>query len=249
MWTGKTEREKRAQLWRGYDGGRDTCRREELIQAYDGYARMIAARFYGQRLHDNTGFEEYLQFARLGLIEAIDRFEPERGILFETFAAKRIRGTIVDGVANLSEVQQQLAVRRERMHERSASLVDEDQETAEEDSAEQLFAKLADIAVGLAIGFAIEAGADTESPAGPYEDMTYASVELRQLRELILHAVRMLPERERQVITRHYLQQCAFADVAEELGLSRGRVAQLHREGIERLRGALKRRAGIDLRF
>jgi RNA polymerase sigma factor for flagellar operon FliA len=61
--------------------------------------------------------------------------------------------------------------------------------------------------------------------------------------------VRDLPDRERHVITSHYLQQRAFAEVAEELGVTRGRVSQLHRDGIERLRRAMKRRTGIDLSY
>jgi RNA polymerase sigma factor for flagellar operon FliA len=248
MWIGKTGREERAQLWRGYRQAQGADQREQLIQAYEGYARMIAARCYSQRMRDSVGFDDYLQFARLGLIEALDRFEPERGILFETFAAKRIKGSIVDGIATTSEVQQQLAERRQRLRERTASLDDAEQDVSSQD-AEQLFAQLADIAIGLAIGYALEADSGTESGEPAFGDTTYASVELKQLRDLILAAVRDLPDRERHVITSHYLQQRAFAEVAEELGVTRGRVSQLHRDGIERLRRAMKRRTGIDLSY
>lgn len=246
MWTETTNRIERNALWTSYGADRAPDRRERLIHAYDGYARMMAARYFGQRMRDGISFDEYLQFARIGLIEAIDSFEPDRGVLFETFAGKRIKGAIVDGIASMSEVQRQLAERRQRVRERSASLADEAEAPAEE-GLEQLFARLADIAVGFAIGFTLESEAAADPGLPGYGDTTYASVELRQLRELILAAVRELPGQVRDVITRHYLQQQSFAEVAGELGVTRGRVSQLHRDGIERLRLRMKRRAGLDL--
>jgi len=246
VWHGPTDREERQALWHGYRGLQDSAKREELIRSYDSYARMLAARYYAQRLRDAIPFEEYLQFARIGLIEAVDRFDPDQGVLFETFAGKRIKGAIVDGIATMSEVQQQLAERRQRMHERGASLADATDMTAD-DGPEQLFARLADIAIGLAIGFAIESDGTSSDGQAAYGDTTYAGVELKQLRELVLCAVRELPERERHVIASHYLQQRSFTEVARELGVTSGRVSQLHREGIERLRIRMKRKAGLDL--
>jgi RNA polymerase sigma factor for flagellar operon FliA len=237
-------REKVTSLWQTYGGNPQEATRDALIQTYHGYARIMAGHYYRQRTCDDIPFEEYLQLAHIGLIEAIDRFDPTRGVLFETFAGKRIRGVIVDGIANLSEVQQQLAERRRRLHERTASLA-QAAPSVPTDDTELLFAQLADVAVGLAIGFAMDAGAD--STDGGSGDTTYASVEIRQLRELVLDAVRALPDRVRTVITLHYLQRQSFSEISDELGLTAGRISQLHRDGIEQLRLRLKRQARLDL--
>jgi RNA polymerase sigma factor for flagellar operon FliA len=242
----KVDRQVVGRLWSSYATDSSGALREELIKAYLGFAQMMAARYYRQRVGDDIPFEEYQQLAHVGLIEAVDRFEAGRGILFETYAAKRIRGAIVDGIAQMTEVQQQLAERRCRVQARATSLADAVGASAL-DGPERLFAQLADIAVGLAIGFALDTdvGHDGGEPAHP--DTAYAAVEMRQLRELVLRALREIPERPRTVIRQHYLHQRSFADIATELGVTAGRVSQLHREGVERLRTSMKQQPRLDL--
>jgi RNA polymerase sigma factor for flagellar operon FliA len=241
----KVDRQVVGRLWNRYAADASGALREELIKAYLGFAQMMAARYYRRRVGDDIPFDEYQQLAHVGLIEAVDRFEAGRGILFETYAAKRIRGAIVDGIAQTTEVQQQLAERRSRVQARTTSLADAVGDDAL-DGPDRLFAQLADIAVGLAIGFALdtEVGHDGE-PA--HADTAYAAVEMRQLRELVLRALREIPERPRTVIRQHYLHQRSFADIAAELGVTAGRVSQLHREGIERLRTSMKQQPRLDL--
>lgn len=235
-----------AQLWACFGSVRDSASRDTLALSYQGYVRMIAARHYARRGDDSIGFDEYLQLGQVGLLEAIDRFQPELGLAFETFASKRVAGAILNGIAHMTEVQQQLAERRRSRAERIDSLQPEVIDTPE-DQATALFEQLAQLAVGLAIGFTLDDSAlEDDEPA--YADNGYRSVELRQLREQVMLAVRALPERVRQVISLHYLQQHSFAEVAEQLGLSPGRISQLHREGIDRLRRGLQRHGSFDLR-
>ena len=233
-------------LWQRFVGSRDDTVRDELVRAYHGYARMMAARYYARRINDAVDYDEHVQLAQLGLLEAIDRFDPELGLQFESFAGKRVAGAIVDGIAVMTELQQQVAERRRRGQARIASLAAGTVEAAAEDP-DELFRQLGELAVGLALGFAMDS--ETEYSGEPFCDhVGYASIELRQLRDQVLAAVRALPDRARTVISMHYLQQRSFAEVAAELGLSAGRVSQLHRDGIERLRLNLKREGGFELR-
>ena len=75
------------QLWRDHG---DIDARQQLITYYLPYARMMAAMLYGRRTHDEVEFADYLQFARVGLVEAVDRYDPTQGAQFKTFAAKRV---------------------------------------------------------------------------------------------------------------------------------------------------------------
>jgi RNA polymerase sigma factor FliA len=106
--------------------------------------------------------------------------------------------------------------------------------------------RLADLAVGLALGFALDAGVDeSEGPSTP--DNAYVRVELMQLRRRIAELTERLPESERRVIVRHYFQQLPFDEIALGLGLTKGRVSQLHHAGLRRLRERLRELNGGDV--
>src|SRR5215471_18654727 len=78
-------------LWARFTQTRDPHAREELVQCYMPLARAAAARLFGSRIDESTPFADYLQYARLGLLEAVDRYDPQREASFETFSTYRIR--------------------------------------------------------------------------------------------------------------------------------------------------------------
>src|SRR4051812_34793299 len=116
-----TEEEER-ELWHAYLSRKDGKIRERLIEYYLSYARIIAAKLYAGRHHDEFEFDEYLQFAIVGLVESIDRYDPDRGAQFKTYASQRMIGSILNGIELLSEKQQQIRFRQRLMAERVESL-------------------------------------------------------------------------------------------------------------------------------
>jgi RNA polymerase sigma factor for flagellar operon FliA len=209
-----------ARLWQRWRGAADGAAREALVLRHLPFARIVAASLYGQRTHDGLPFDDYLQFAALGLLEALERYDPEQGASFRTFAGHRMRGAVLNGVASGA------ALRRPAP------------------AAPDVLAQLAEVAVGLALGYLLEEAADAAEPAVP--DNAYSGVELRQLQRRVQRAVVLLPEGERRVVQYHYLHQLPFESVMELMGLSRGRVSQLHRSALERLRLALAASARCD---
>lgn len=235
-----------AAMWRAYADDGASARRERLIEHYLPFSRMMAAKMYAGRTHMQVEFDEYLQLARLGLIEAIDRFDPARGYKFETYAASRINGAILNGMEAYSEVHEQVAARKRVVGARLELLKDGGGTSAQ---PADVFAYLAELAVGLAIGFALDNPAMYQDPdmAVHFPDNTYSGVELKQLRARISALVEGLPGKHRQVIGYHYLQQLAFEEIADMLQLSRGRIAQLHKEALLKLREALLTRQELNL--
>jgi RNA polymerase sigma factor for flagellar operon FliA len=231
-------------LWSLYVGARDTAARDQLVAAYLGFARIMAAKLYARRVYSDMEFDDYLQYARIGLMEAIGRFEPERGIKFETFAAMRITGAILDGVASSSEIRQQLAARKRVVAARMASL---GQSAAAADGAEAVFARLAEMAIGLALGFTLEDSGMYRGEEPGYADNGYQCLELKQLQARIRSLVDSLPAAQKQVIQWHYLQQRDFSEIASALQLTRGRVAQIHKEALGKLRAKLHNAGEVDL--
>ena len=229
------------QLWAQYRLARDVDARNGLALAYGGFARMMAAKAYARRISSEVEFADYLQYAQVGLIESIERFEPELGAKFETYAAFRINGAILNGLASASELHEQLAARRRLVAERTRSLSGEAPEEGED-----VFTRLAGIAMGLAVGFMLEGSGmfqDTDEGAG---DLGYARIELRQLSGKLHEAIERLPERQRHVIRAHYLQHQPFEEIAGLMNLSRGRVSQLHKDALGKLAGFLQTSREMD---
>lgn len=230
-------------LWARYALGRGLEERNALAGRYAEFARMMAAKAYGRRTSEDIEFDDYLQYARIGLIESIERFDPAHGAKFETYAAARIGGAILNGLGSASELHEQLAARRRAVGDRTDAL-----RTAQAED-DDVFGRLADIAIGLAVGFMLEGSGMFQDAEAGMPDNTYSSVELRQLRLRLHGTIAQLPERQRHVVQAHYLQNQAFDEIAAHLKLSRGRVSQLHKEALSKLATMLKPTPDVDFSF
>lgn len=226
------------------------------------YARVVAASYYARRIHNDVEFEDYAQLAAIGLIEAFERFDPARGVLFRTFAARRMHGAILDGLERLTEKNQQIAVQQRLRRERLAAIAvnakaappsDGKDSMARRSAPEELFRYLAEVGVGLALGILLEgtgmvdaeAFDQTECAVSP-EVRYFQRNELEGLQRRVKLLVEQLPDQERSVIRHHYLQELSFGQIAESLGVTRGRVSQIHRRGLLLLQQALSRTEGFD---
>ena len=227
-------------LWQGFVPARGEAQRQALVAHYTPLARMLAARLYAARSDAGLEFPDYLHFGMVGLLECIDRFDPARGVRFEAYATPHVRGTIADGVAALSERQRQAAVRRQVLRERTRSLAD----AAPGETPPTALAQVAEVTISLALGFMLEdSGMFLDPQAEPsLADGTYRTAELRSTCLLVHDSLAGLAAPERRVLSLHYLQGMAFTDIAEDLGLSRGRISQLHRTGLATLQRRLRSR-------
>lgn len=230
-----------AAMWRGFVGSRDPSMRSRLFSFYQPYAKRLAVRLYVLRRDNSVPFADYLQYAHVGLVESIDRYEPERPVLFETFASYRIRGAILNGLAKESELSAQRQYWAERMRERVRSLQPEALEQADVDESLDGFV---DLTVGLALGLLLE------SPAEPADESPvsnpYAAAELGQLVRRMRELVADLPERERTLIELHYFHHELFQDIAVRLDVTKGRVSQLHSQALQRLKARLAADRSVD---
>jgi RNA polymerase sigma factor FliA len=232
-----------ALLWARWVEQRNPVDRHALVERYTGFTRMLAAKCYSGRISHELEFGDYLQFAMVGLLESIDRFNPELAAKFETFASHRINGAILNGVETLSEVQRQASVRHRVVKERAASL-------AEKALAEPVSAleRLAEVAIGLALGFALEDSGVYESDGErALPDNAYSRIEMHQLSQRLVECVESLPEQQRVVVHRHYFQQMPFVEIADSLKLTKGRVSQIHSAALLNLRALQKRHALFEM--
>jgi len=253
-------------LWARWRKEKDEAAREQLICHYLPYAKMVAATIYGRRTHNDVEFEDYLQLARVGLLEAVERFEPGQGAQFKTFAAKRVQGSVLNGLTRLTEKNQQISVamrlRQERLEavKDAAAVAEEasgDGQTAASAaprSADKLFKYLAEVGIGLALGVLLEDTGMVDGEAfdgnahAPSPEVSYfRKTEILQLRTVLRDLVNQLSDQQKSVIRQHYLQEVPFDDIATLMGVTRGRVSQLHRQGLLRLRELLAKDARCDV--
>jgi len=234
-------------LWRDFIEQRSLQARTLLIDHYLPVARKVAKILYAKRGSLEVEFVDYLQQAAQGLIEAIDHFDPTRGVAFETYAMARIRGAVLNSLTAMSEKYAQISLRKRLHQERMESLT----ETLRERTSQvrDSFREMAQVTVGLAIGYMLEGtgliGVET-SPLASSRD-AYSSLEQRQLSDSLRRLVEALPQRERRVVYYHYYQGLSFTQVAEILGVTKGRVSQIHRQALQLIREAHGGDGKLDL--
>lgn len=219
------------ELWDRYRRDPSRMDREALIRRYTSYANMLAAKYYAGRQIREIEFEEYRQYALVGLIESIDRYDPSYGAMFKTYAGHRIRGAILNGIERHNELQQQISARTRLREERYKDLMEEIGQEQEDP-----FARLVDTAIGLAIGYMLEDSGLFRHEETGYEDNAYRQYELDELVRLVRSLVDTLPEQERAVIRGHYLDQMRFDEIAVRMGLTKGRISQIHHRALKRMR-------------
>lgn len=234
------------ELWSDWCCNHDPRTRDKLIHHFLPYARMLAAKLYGRRIGNEFEFDDYLQYATIGLIEAIDRYSPDRGAKFTTYATARVEGAILSGLERLSEQQQQLGLIRRLKQDRLRHV---DEEKLAKSSADDLLCQLAEVGIGLALGFVLEGDGMLLTDESASTDIGYERLEVKQLRARLLDSLLQLTVREQEVMRMHYLHEITFEEISRLLGISKGRVSQLHKQALARLRTFLGKAGLCDVRY
>jgi RNA polymerase sigma factor for flagellar operon FliA len=231
-----------AMLWRAFKAHGSRAARERLFSFYADFARSIARRHHRERSRGDIEVSELYQYAYAGLLEALDRFDPGMGVPFRPFAAHRISGSILDGIPRLSEVLEQISWRHRVRRERVRSLTGE--KTPE---ALAPVEQLAELALGLALGFMLEGtGLFTEGDASEARqrpaETAYDSLAWKEMVWQLKAELSGMPERERSILERHYLDGMPFDQLAQLHAISKARISQIHRAALQLLRKRMRER-------
>lgn len=233
-------------LWEEYGHTRQPELRAQLVSRYLEMTHRIAAGIYRRRVNNTVHFEDYLQLGRVGLLEAIDRYDPAREASFGTFASHRIRGAILNGLEKATESAAQAADRRRaRMRDRTQSL--EHDEERGEGAAPDPFTGMVDMTIMLAMGYVLEEDGQW-NPAGAHSAPDpYRSLHLESVRARLRLLVDALPERERLIVRCHYFEHMEFQAIAGMLDVTKGRVSQLHARALRLIRDGYEGLEAFDL--
>ncbi|MDO8586206.1 MAG: FliA/WhiG family RNA polymerase sigma factor [Armatimonadota bacterium] len=249
------------ELWRKYKTQADDDARQQLITRYAYLAKYVIDRML-VRPNSVMSYEDLLGHAVVGLIEAVERFDPARGVKFETYAIVRIRGAALDAIKSLDWTPRSVRSSEQELRRAFAELEARlgrpatDAEIAaelnmnEEDLSDALahvgqsaLLSLEDLMVTTDDSANMSALAGTSAP---FEDPILAA-ELDERKRFLAAAIDSLPEREKLVISLYYKEELTLKEIAAVLGVTESRACQLHSKAIVRLNGKLARHKDLLL--
>lgn len=219
--------------------GSDTDTVEAQLKQYAPMVRRIAVQV-GSRLPRNVQLDDLIQEGMMGLLDAINRYEPKPGASFETYAKARIRGSIYDSLREDDVIPRHVRDRLTQI-ERAAEELRQTLGRPPEDNeiASHLGLSIDDYFAVLDSAMSITV-VDDELPDVVDENADQMkALQHKQLAARIEEKLKELPERERMVLALHYQQDLSFREVAYVLDLTPGRISQLHTQAMIRLRGML----------
>lgn len=208
-----------AALWSQLREQRCSQARDALYLRYRPWATAIARRVHRRFPRLGADRDDFIQNASIGLLEAIDRFDPARGIAFQAYAMTRVRGSVFNGLRVILG-----GASSERYQERLGTL-----QGGSDDPFNELVASI----VGLGLGYMLD---DAANPLVIDSHDALRFAEDQQVVGQLLAGVEQLPPRLKAIIVRHYFEFTPFIELAQEWGLSKGRISQLHRTALNSLR-------------
>ncbi|MGH8834617.1 MAG: RNA polymerase sigma factor WhiG [Actinomycetes bacterium] len=244
-----------AELWRRYKVTGDAGLRERLILHYSPLVKYVAGRL-GMGLPASVDQADFVSYGVFGLIDAIEKFDPDRATKFEPYAIRRIRGAIIDELRALDWIPRSVRAKA-RAIERAYSELEgrlfrhpTDAEVAsylgvELDDLHTTFSQLSMSNVlaldellttsvertgGVSLGDTIEDTAAVD-PVDAFE--------ASETRQRLARAIENLPEREQTVVTLYYFEGLTLAEIGHVLGVSESRVCQIHTKSVLQLRAKL----------
>lgn len=226
----------------------DSIERERFVEAHLDVVRYLALRI-ATRLPSSLEVDDLIHDGVVGLLDAVERYDPTRNVRFRTYAEARVRGAILDGLRrrdwrprSVRRGQRELdetMVRVSSLHGRAAT---EDEIAAEMGIGLDVYRSLLkDLSCGPLLSLEdLAPGAD---PAVASEsDRPDGRLERKELIDALADGIRRLPERERRVVELYYHEGLNMKEVGSVLGVTESRVCQMHAQAATRLRGALSAR-------
>jgi RNA polymerase sigma factor FliA len=241
------------ELWRRYKVDGDDKARERLVVAYSPLVKFIAGRM-ASGLPSHVEESDLISYGLLGLIGAIERFDTEREIKFETFAVARIKGAIIDELRSLDWVPRSVRARARQVEKAHSALEavlqrapsDEEMAVKLEVTVEEFQGILLEIANSSVLAlddlwtFADPEGGSQVSILDTIQDPAAVDPESEaaasELKDRLADAIESLPERERLVIALYYYENLTLREIGEVLGVTESRVSQLHTKAVIGLR-------------
>jgi RNA polymerase sigma factor for flagellar operon FliA len=226
------------------------------VLAYAPLVKYVAGRM-SSGLPAHVEEADLISYGLLGLISAIERFEPERQIRFETFAVTRIKGSIIDELRSLDWVPRSVRAKAREIERANAKLehklrrapTDQEMAKALDSTVEDFQESLVRISNSSVIALdelwtVSDSSGDQVSLLDTIQDPTSVDpaqeMDLTDMKDRLADAIARLPEREKLVIALYYYENLTLREIGEVLSVTESRVSQLHTKAVLRLKSRLQ---------
>jgi len=242
------------ELWQRYRKTKDPAIRETFIKQYAPLVKYVAGKVAMGMPH-NVEFDDLVGYGVFGLMDAIDKYDPEKNVKFKTYAVTRIRGAIFDELRQIDWVPRSVRQKTREIESVISSLEAQlgrtasDQEVAGAlgmDESEYLktiqkisgtsILSLNDVWFSGDENDKISIGDSIESPSSLNPDVM---VEKDEIRRVIIEAINELPDKEKKILVLYYYEDLTLKDIGRVLEVTESRVSQLHTKAIMHLRSKL----------
>ena len=238
---------KKAKLWEDYKRTKDDKLREQIIIEYVSLVKLVAGRL-NMYLGYTVEYDDLVSYGVFGLIDAIDKFDFDKNIKFETYASLRIRGSILDHIRKLDWIPRSVRQKQKQLDAAIASLEKEKGvNVTDKDIAEKLgisleeyrnWESLSNISNIASLDEFIELG--TDGGVKEFRNTTYIepeeSIDNDEVKKMIMDALELLTEKEKKVVLLYYYEDLTLKEVAKVLEVSESRISQLHSKALEKMK-------------
>jgi RNA polymerase sigma factor for flagellar operon FliA len=240
-------------LWSEFKRTGTRALRNELIEHYSPFAKYVAGRVMAG-LPRHFDEDDLASYGIIGLIDAIERFEPERNLRFETYAIPRIKGAIIDELRSIDWVPRSVRSKARAVEQAFTHLETTLRRTpTETEVAAELEMTSADFHAALRkISSAGMMALDEVQRGGERSDRSTLgdslpdrssgpvdTFEAKESKQALIDAVMAMPERERTVLTMYYYEGLTLTEIGSVLGVTESRVCQIHTKALRQLRAKL----------
>ncbi|MDR0644663.1 MAG: RNA polymerase sigma factor WhiG [Treponema sp.] len=248
------EQKEEDELWREYRKTKDWAIRERFVIQYAPLVKYVAGKVAIAMPH-NVEFDDLVGFGQFGLLDAIDKFDPNKGVKFKTYAVLRIRGAIIDELRSIDWVPRSIRQKAREIEDAIGTLeaqlgrIATDREVAntlgmgEEEYGKTLMKiscttmlSLNDVWFSGDENDKVSIGESLEAPMNLNPDII---MEITEVKRVINESLKELPEKERQIIVSYYYEGLTLKEIGYVLGVTESRVSQLHTKAIIHLRSKL----------
>lgn len=234
-------------LWQAYRQKRTQEIREQLIIEYAPLVKLVAGRLM-MYLGRNVEFDDLVSYGIFGLIDAIDKFNTDKNVKFETYASLRIRGAILDQIRKMDWIPRSVRQRQRRIDEAMKAIEQRTGKTAtDEQLAKELGVsdeELCNWQTQLKITNVVSLDEFEENGPEPNIDSSHTArfsqpeevVEEAELKKTLVESLDILTEKERRVIELYYYEELTLKEISVILTVSESRVSQLHTKALNKMR-------------
>ena len=242
-------------LWDEYRKKRTPELREKIIIEYAGLVKVVAGRL-SMYLGYNVEYDDLVGYGTFGLIDAIDKYDFDKGVKFETYASVRIRGAILDQIRKMDWIPRTLRQKQKKVDAAYKKIeLETGRPATDEEIAKELEISLDElddwqnqtkVSNLISLDDYMEQG-ETKVEIASSEDYVQPEkvVEQQALKQILIDALELLTEKEKKVIVFYYYEELTLKEISSILEVTESRVSQLHTKALQKLRNKLGNNVSI----